>query len=346
MFLDTNRADPAQGLAARLDSLRGGLRRRLELRRAYLRTRRELSRINDRDLADIGLARPDIATMAREAVYGLPARAWPFAPGPETETEMASFTCRAGTRFYQVRLPAERPGGARGLVMLLHGCGQSARSFTESTEIAAQAARQGWIVVSPEQSRRKNVLGCWNWFLPEHRERAGGEAEILASLARETAAAHGVPPGAIFVAGFSAGAAMALALADAYPELFAAVCTHSGVHYAGVRDGASAAAAMRGAFAAEPPLAPRRKVPTLVIQGTADQTVHPSNARRIAAGRGRRARLVLVKGGGHEWTAGAAAEALRFFRAHASSPAARTGARLGGLVGHLLRLRTRAVAGT
>jgi poly(hydroxyalkanoate) depolymerase family esterase len=198
----------------------------------------------------------------------------------------------------------------RCLVMMLHGCGQDAAGFARLTGIE-EAASQGLVVVSPEQSRRKNVPGCWNWFQPEHRARGLGEAEILAALARETAAAHLVPPGGIFVAGFSAGGAMALALRDAYPDLFAAVCVHSGVDPSGVRDGEGAAAAMRGEFRQGLAWAERRHVPTLVIHGTADTVVNSTNAWRIAAGQGGSGRprpgdrLMLVEGGGHTWFGGA-----------------------------------------
>lgn len=238
------------------------------------------------------------------------------APAP---SPLSDFTCPAGSRSYRLHVP---PARVRGLVLLLHGCGQRAEGFARTSGLEAAAARQGWLTLTPEQSRRRNVLGCWNWFLPEHRAREGGEAAILAALTRETAAAHGVATSAIFVAGFSAGAAMALVLAESFPGLFAAACAHSGVHYAGIAGSDAAFAAMRGDFAGPGPR-PRRKVPVLAIQGTEDRTVHPANARRITSGRSRRDRLVMVAGSGHEWSEGAAAEAIGFFRVHAGTSSAR-----------------------
>lgn len=228
-----------------------------------------------------------------------------------------SFACRAGLRFYRLYLP---PGAARprGLIVLLHGCGARADSFAAATGLLPPAAREGLIVLAPEQSRRRNFLGCWNWFRPEHRARDRGEAAILAEMAASVARTHGVPPRRVFLAGHSAGAAMALALADAYPDRFAAVFAHSGVDPGGVRDGEAARARMRGL---DLPTAPRRSgpgVPALIYQGDADPVVHPANARAIARARGRRARVVVIEGGGHAWDAGASRAAMRFFRARGS----------------------------
>lgn len=231
------------------------------------------------------------------------------------------FTSRAGTRFYTLLGAQEQKGQARGLILLLHGCGQRAERFAAETGLGDKAARLGWITLAPQQSRRKNVLGCWNWFDPAHRARKGGEVEILAAMAQEVAVEHGVPPGMIFVAGFSAGAAMALALADAYPEVFAAVVAHSGVYYAGIRSGDAAAAAMRGDFTDAAPGPHKAGVPVLVVQGSADPVVHPENAQRIAQAVG--GRVVMVRGKGHEWVAGATDQMIAFFREQAATAPAR-----------------------
>jgi poly(hydroxyalkanoate) depolymerase family esterase len=157
------------------------------------------------------------------------------------------------------------------------------------------ADRHGFVVVYPEQQRDRNPQSCWNWFQPEHQIRGAGEPAAIAATVREVAS--GTSPWTIdrrriFVAGLSAGGAMAMVLAATYPDLFAGVAVHSGLAYRSATSvGAAFAAMSRGAdevnggggvvHAAMAEHA--RAIPSIVIHGTADQTVAPINAQQVLA---------------------------------------------------------------
>lgn len=226
----------------------------------------------------------------REVVEELRAR--PTIP-PETEAPPAgpvgvpgdmiarTFACDAGARDYQLFVPAGPP---RGLLLMLHGCGQTPEDFATGTRMNALAARHDLLVAWPEQGEAHNPRGCWNWFEPAHQQRGAGEPAILSGLVEALAKEFAQPPGRAFVAGLSAGGSMAAILGETYPELFEAVGVHSGLACGTAQDVRSALAAMRGAPAAARPLAVTEAAPrVIVVQGTADQVVHPMNADRIMA---------------------------------------------------------------
>jgi poly(hydroxyalkanoate) depolymerase family esterase len=179
------------------------------------------------------------------------------------------------------------------LVCMLHGCTQDAGSFAAATRMNEAADRHGFVAVYPEQDRGDNPQGCWNWFLPEHQARGAGEPAAIAAIVRELmgTTSHGtIDTRRVFVAGLSAGGAMAAILAAVYPDLFAAVAVHSGLSYRSAASLGAAYAAMarggedpigrgRAAHAAMGHLA--RPVPSIVVHGSADHTVAPINAEQV-----------------------------------------------------------------
>jgi len=193
------------------------------------------------------------------------------------------FTCAAGSREYVLHVPENAPTPPRGLVLMLHGCTQTPEDFAIGTGMNAQADAAGLFVVYAAQSRGDNAQSCWNWFSGADQHRDRGEPAILAGLAREVAARHGVPPGAIFVAGLSAGAAMAVILGRTYPEVFAGVGAHSGLPYGSARGVTEAFAAMAGQEGGTRAVPPEMPVPTIVFHGASDATVAPVNGMRITA---------------------------------------------------------------
>ena len=259
-----------------------------------------------------------------------------------TKPAMRSFTCPAGSRNYLIHIPKSMPHGPQGLIVMLHGCKQNAADFALGTGMNTHADRHGLIVIYPEQPRSQNAGNCWNWFRPDHQARDHGEPAIIAGLTRRIAARHKVPQGRIYLAGFSAGASMAMVLRDAYPDLYAAVGVHSGLATRSATTGLGALSAMRGFFSpsrsTDAPVPFRHSVPTIVFHGSSDRTVHPVNAARIGdidrLRRGkwpRRTVVRLVEGGGHGWFGGspagsytdpdgpdASAELIRFFLASQS----------------------------
>ena len=201
-----------------------------------------------------------------------------------------------GARDYKLFVPA---GTARGrpLVVMLHGCTQDADDFARGTRMNALARAQGVLVLYPAQSQRANAQRCWNWFKHNHQARGKGEPAILAGMVREVMATHEVDPDRVYVAGLSAGGAMAAILGDAYPDLFAAVGVHSGLPTGSATDVQTAFAAMGGGAqpvrrAPQPGATP----PTIVFHGDADTTVNVVNGERVLAAAGVTARPDAQRG--------------------------------------------------
>ncbi|MGR3271502.1 esterase [Thalassococcus profundi] len=189
---------------------------------------------------------------------------------------------RSGSRAYRTYVPASADAGATAIVMMLHGCTQTLEDFAIGTGMNALAERYGFVVLYPEQSRGANAQTCWNWFSPNDQTRDRGEPEILAGMAREAMSHYDVPPDRCFVAGLSAGAAMAVILGTTYPDVFAAAGVHSGLPYRSARDVASAFAAMAGQRSEQSAEPSHPGIRTIVFHGSADSTVHVSNGDGIA----------------------------------------------------------------
>ncbi len=187
-----------------------------------------------------------------------------------------------GSRGYKLFVP-NGDAAPKALVLMLHGCSQTAEDFAAGTRMNVLAQQAGVAVAYPEQPRSANVGACWNWFEPGHQVRGAGEPGILAGLARAVAAELAVPPSRVFAAGLSAGAAMAAILAEIAPDLFAAVGLHSGLPFGAASDIPSAMAVMRDGSGPGRSTPPGRAVPTIIFQGDADRTVNPRNADAIAA---------------------------------------------------------------
>ena len=203
------------------------------------------------------------------------------------------FGNHAGRRAYKLYVPKHEPGSPMPMVVMLHGCTQSAEDFAAGTRMNRLAEEHGFLVVYPEQAAHANVSRCWNWFQSQDQVRDSGEPSMIAGIVRDVARQHEVDPRRIFVAGLSAGAAMAVIMGETYPELFAAVGVHSGLPYGSAHDIPSALAAMKGGRsgsggAGRTPHAaktrrkkPAQAVPTIVFHGDRDHTVQHSNAAEI-----------------------------------------------------------------
>ncbi len=191
-----------------------------------------------------------------------------------------------GARDYKLFVPAGDLHQAPLLVML-HGCTQDPDDFARGTRMNALARARGALVLYPAQSQRANAQRCWNWFKHNHQSRGKGEPAILAGMVREVIATHDVDPRRVYVAGLSAGGAMAAILGDAYPDLFAAVGVHSGLPTGSATDVQTAFAAMSGG--AQPVRrSPKAGAtpPTIVFHGDADTTVNVVNGERVLAAAG------------------------------------------------------------
>ena len=207
--------------------------------------------------------------------------------------ESREFSNRAGTRAYKVYVPAAAADAPRAMMVMLHGCTQSAADFAAGTQMNRLADAHGFVVVYPEQAAAANASQCWNWFKPQDQRRDAGEPSLIAGIVGEVAQAHATDAGRIFVAGLSAGAAMAMVLGESYPELFAGVGAHSGLPYGSAHDIPSALVAMKGgrsgmaglknlpAATGTPPRKARQAVPVIVFHGDRDHTVQQDNGAQI-----------------------------------------------------------------
>ena len=194
-----------------------------------------------------------------------------------------TYSCKAGSRSFRTYIPASAAKGVTGVVVMLHGCTQTPEDFAKGTGMNVLAERHRFVVVYPAQSRGDNAQSCWNWFSRGDQQRGRGEPAILAGITAQVCAEHRVARDRTFIAGLSAGAAMAVILGETYPNVFAAVGAHSGLPFGAARDIASAFAAMAGtAIDAPRSVQTGKRVRTIVFHGTADATVHPSNGDSIA----------------------------------------------------------------
>ena len=207
----------------------------------------------------------------------------------------SSFTGSAGTHAFKLFVPGGYEGDALPLVVMLHGCTQDPDDFAAGTQMNAIAQEQGFFVLYPAQTQRANATRCWNWFSPQHQRRGSGEPALIAGMTRHILQTHSVDRDRVYVAGLSAGGAMAAILAREYPDLFAAAGVHSGIVPGGASDVASAFAVMRTGRSATwslptftmptdaaPPT--QGSAPLIVFHGDADTTVAIANADAVLAG--------------------------------------------------------------
>ena len=207
--------------------------------------------------------------------------------------EAHEFSNEAGSRAYKVYVSAGKSDTPRAMIVMLHGCTQSADDFAAGTRMNRLADEHGFMVVYPEQAAHANASKCWSWFKPQDQLRGAGEPSLIAGIVCEVARRNSADPTRIYVAGLSAGAAMAVVLGETYPELFAGVGSHSVLPYGSAHDMPSALAAMKGGRSGMPGLkaaagaaaTPSRKavhaVPIIVFHGDRDHTVRQTNGAHI-----------------------------------------------------------------
>ena len=238
------------------------------------------------------------------------------------------------TRRYKLYAPPASSSAPRPLVLMLHGCTQNADDFAAGTAMNELARAQGFLVLYAEQSHEANPSRCWNWFKHNHQQRGRGEPALLANLTQAVIQSHGIDPRRVYLAGLSAGGAMAAIVAGAYPDVFAAVGVHSGLPSGAARSLPEALAAMKTGAVAGSASPAQPAVPTIVFHGDQDPTVHPRNGELLMAAvpagavrvepgvsaQGRRytrriheaedgtawAEHWLVHGAGHAWSGGRA----------------------------------------
>ena len=205
----------------------------------------------------------------------------------------SSHTHASLTRRYKLYIPPNSAGKSLPLVVMLHGCTQNPDDFAAGTGMNRLAREQGFYVLYPAQSADANPQRCWNWFKHTHQSRGRGEAALLASMTLSIMQQHGIDARRVYIAGLSAGGAMAAIVAAAYPEIYAGVGVHSGLAVGAASNVSEALAAMRsgakgsrggsvGGFKGKGQDGPCRPVPTIVFHGDQDHTVHPLNGQQVS----------------------------------------------------------------
>lgn len=187
--------------------------------------------------------------------------------------------------------PADLAAGAP-LVVVLHGCGQSAAAFAEDGGWLELADQLGFAVLAPQQVSANNPNRCFNWFELGDIRRGDGEPASIAAMIADASAAHSLDPQRIYIMGLSAGGAMAVVMLAAYPELFAGGAVVAGVPYGVARGMPQAFRAMQGhgitpsaqlaALVADAGGHARDFPPLSIWHGDADRVVHVDNATAIA----------------------------------------------------------------
>ncbi|MDP9109065.1 MAG: PHB depolymerase family esterase, partial [Pseudomonadota bacterium] len=176
------------------------------------------------------------------------------------------------------------------LLVMLHGCGQSAVEFASGTRMNRLAESQGFAVLYPQQAQSAQRQRCWPWYRKEIQD-GGGEARMITAIMRKVVAQHGFDPARVYCAGLSAGAAMAHIIALRYPQLVAAVALHSGPMFGAAHSSVSGYGVMQhGSMHAPEKMLPlsnaddgdhRIAMPALLIHGRQDTVVRVVNLQQL-----------------------------------------------------------------
>jgi len=211
---------------------------------------------------------------------------------PDSLSDLAEFGSNPGALRARLYAPEDLPRGAA-LVVVLHGCTQTAAGYDHSAGWSRLAAEEGFAVLFPEQQRANNANLCFNWFVPEDVTRDRGEALSIRRMIEAMVTKHGLDRERIFITGLSAGGAMAAAMLATYPDVFAGGAIIAGLAYGSASTIPEAFDRMRGHGGPTKSELQRRLVqasshkgrwPKISIwQGTADRTVAPSNADALVA---------------------------------------------------------------
>ncbi len=153
------------------------------------------------------------------------------APASGKLTSVASFGSNPGDLLMQKYQPGGALKGKRPLVVVLHGCGETAAGHSRASGWRTLADRKGLYLALPGQKLANNIAGCFNWFSAADQARGKGEALSIKQMVDHMRAAHPIDGKRIYVAGLSAGGGMTAVMLATYPDLFAGGAIMAGVPY-------------------------------------------------------------------------------------------------------------------
>lgn len=224
---------------------------------------------------------------------------------------------------YWLYLPdSPPPASGLPLVVMLHGCDQSATLFAQGTRMNQWAEKQGYAVLYPQQSASSHPHRCWKWY-DRATQQGGGDVSVIVGMVEKVAEKYGIDRSRIYIGGLSAGAGMAHIVALNHPGMFAALGLHSGPSYGAGHSPIGALGIMKHGdsyrvdraieevLAAQPGFP---DMPTLLIQGEDDDVVRPVNQAHLT----RQAMLLnrLPHGAAVEVTSKAGSRRINAHRLH------------------------------
>jgi poly(hydroxyalkanoate) depolymerase family esterase len=238
------------------------------------------------------------ALRSAAALIGAP---W-LAPTPSAQhaasgevVEIKGFGSNPGRLRMFVYAPTNPPRPGAPLVLVLHGCAQSAASFASNSGWIAAAERFGVPLLLPEQTSSNNRGRCFSWFRPTDTSRGHGEVMSIRQMTVEAIKRFGTTQRSVFVVGLSAGGAMTASLLAAYPDVFEAGAVVAGLPAGCALNAAQGLSRMANAATGEPVTALAAKARALgpsgyqgpwprlaVWTGDNDRTVDPRNASLLA----------------------------------------------------------------
>ncbi len=211
---------------------------------------------------------------------------------PSRLSERTGFGSNPGALRAYAHLPDVLPPKAP-LVVVLHGCTQTAADYDRGSGWSQLADRHGFALLFPEQQRANNPNLCFNWFSPGDIARDAGEASSIAQMIGDMVATQGLDRRRVFITGLSAGGAMAAVMLATYPEMFAGGAVIAGLPFGCAASVPEAMERMRGqALPAESRLVQAVRAasahagpwPTLSVwHGAQDHTVAPANGEAVLA---------------------------------------------------------------
>lgn len=196
-----------------------------------------------------------------------------------------------GSRNYKIWVPSSYNGNSSvPLVMMLHGCTQSADDFAAGTQMNAVAESNNFLVVYPEQPSNANQSRCWNWFESANQSRGSGEPSLLVAIVNKIKTSYNIDNARVYAAGLSAGAAMSVILGATYPDVFSAIAVSAGLEYKAATSLNNSFTALsqggpnpnqQGTLAFQAMGSAARKVRVIVFHGSRDFTVNTVNGNQV-----------------------------------------------------------------